>query len=231
MNTTSTRSNRRCFLRDTAGTLALAGLLGCHSPNNRAPAGVSRARLSRAEIARTVAEIERLAADYAGVPREDGAFLRLLVAASRATGVLEIGTAFGISAMWMALGLDETGGQLTTIDRDADRLAQARGNLAETRLADRVEFLLGDAHAVVPTLTGPFDFVLLRADKEGQVDYFQKLFPAKLTPSALLLTNGALSLAKWMPEYLALVQAHSDFDTVVLRTTAEDGFVVSRRRP
>jgi caffeoyl-CoA O-methyltransferase len=82
---------------------------------------------------------------------------------------------------------------------------------------------------VVPTLDGPFDFVFLDADKEGQADYFNKLFPKKLTHGALLVSHNAIRHRENMKEYLDLVENHSELDTVILSLTMEDGFAVSYR--
>jgi len=87
----------------------------------------------------------------------------------------------------------------------------------------------GDAHKIVPTLEGPFDFVLLDADKQGQVDYFKKLFPTKLTPGALLVAHNAIELKDMMEDYLKLIGNHPEFETVILSLTMQDGFAVSYR--
>src|SRR5512143_1783841 len=63
------------------------------------------------------------------VSEEDGRFLRVLVAASRARNVLEIGGAQGYSAIWIGLGLRQTGGRLTTIEYDPGRAKQAAENV------------------------------------------------------------------------------------------------------
>jgi hypothetical protein len=63
----------------------------------------------------------------------------------------------------------------------------AKKHVGQAGLLPRVTFKEGDAHQVLAALEGPFDFVLLTADKGGQVDYFNKLFPKKLLPGGLLL--------------------------------------------
>jgi len=152
------------------------------------------------------------------------------VKATQARNVLEIGTSHGYSAIWMGLALEETGGRLTTIEIDRARHDLARKHLGEANLAQRATLIRGDAHAEVPKLDGPFDFVFLDADKEGQVDYFHALHPRKLAPGAIIAAHNAIRQAGAMREYLALVRNHRDFDTVTVSATMDDGFCLSYRR-
>jgi predicted O-methyltransferase YrrM len=96
-------------------------------------------------------------------------------------------------------------------------------------LSQRITLIKGDAHAEVPRLEGPFDFVFLDADKEGQMDYFKKLYPRKLSPGAILAVHNAISQASSMRDYLDMIRKHPEFDTVVLSVTMDDGFCLSYR--
>jgi predicted O-methyltransferase YrrM len=176
--------------------------------------------------------MEAKGSQYWSVPRPDGEFLHLLVEATHAVSALEVGTSHGYAALWMGLALEQTGGQLTTIEIDPGRHALARRHVAEAGLSSRVRLLLGDAHRELARLSGPFDFVFLDADKEGQVDYFQKLYPGKLAPGGLLVVHNAIRQARSMRDYLDLVRQHPDFDSVIVSATMDDGLCVSyRRRP
>ena len=176
-----------------------------------------------------LAEMETKGRNMLSVPRKDGEFLRLLIKATRAKNVLEIGTSQGYSATWMALGLKETGGKLTTIEILPERAQLARKNLARAGLDKAITFHEGDAHKIVPTLAGPFDFVLLDADKQGHLDYFNKLLPDKITPGGLVLSHNAIELKDMLEDYLKTVGGHPQFETVILSVTLEDGFAVSYR--
>jgi len=129
----------------------------------------------------------------------------------------------------MGLGLEETGGRLTTVEMDGERYNLARRHVNEAGLSMRVTCLRGDAHMEMANLQGPFDFVFLDADKEGQVDYFQKLYPRKLVPGGILAVHNAIRQADSMREYLDMIRKHPDFDTVILSLTMDDGFCVSYR--
>src|SRR5918993_1523417 len=87
------------------------------------------------------------------VSEEDGRFLRVLVASTRAKQVLEIGAASGYSAIWMGLGLRQTGGRLVTIEYDAVRAREAADNVRRAGLQDVVTVVAGDAFKEVPKLS------------------------------------------------------------------------------
>ena len=93
-----------------------------------------------ADVTALLREIKAADADALAVSEEDGRFLRVMVASSRATRVLEIGGAHGYSAIWMGLGLRETGGRLTTIEFDLLKaLAENHGRvLSREQLLEKV---------------------------------------------------------------------------------------------
>jgi caffeoyl-CoA O-methyltransferase len=182
-----------------------------------------------ARMKRLLEEMDSKGQKFWSVPRKDGEFLHLLVKATRARRVLEIGTSQGYSAIWIGFALEETGGRLNSIESDRERAELARKNLSEAGLSSLVNVIRGDAHAEVAKLGGPFDFVFLDADKEGQVDYFRKLYPKKLAPGAVLLAHNAIRQASSMKDYLDMIQKQEDFDTVILSVTMDDGFCLSYR--
>jgi predicted O-methyltransferase YrrM len=218
---------RRDFLAAGGGVLWFAAST---RPGAAADAGPGPAIRDPAKLRRLLAEMDAQGHRYWSVPRKDGEFLHFLVKATQARNVLEVGTSHGYSAIWMGLALEETGGRLTTIEIDAARHDLARTHVSEANLSQRVTLVKGDAHAEVPKLAGPFDFVFLDADKEGQVDYLHKLYPRKLVPGAVVAVHNAIRQAASMRDYLDLVRRHPDFDTVIVSATLDDGFCLSYRR-
>ncbi len=180
-------------------------------------------------LQRLLEEMEAKGSQYLSVPRKDGEFLHLMVKAVRSKKVLEIGTSQGFSALWMGLALEETNGHLITIEIEKKLTGLARRHLSEAGLSHRVTCLTGDAHVEITTLEGPFDFVFLDADKEGQLDYFNKLYPKKLLPGGLMVVHNAIRYAHSMRDYLEMIQRHPDFDTIILSVTMDDGFCLSYR--
>jgi len=182
-----------------------------------------------AQLKRLLDDMDSKGHQFWSVPRKDGEFLHLLVKATRAKNVLELGTSHGFSAIWMGLGLEETGGRLTTIEIDRERYDLARRHVGEAGLSQRVNCIKGDAHVEVSKLEGPFDFVFMDADKEGQMDYFKKLFPKKLVPGGILLVHNAIRQTHSMRDYLEMIRNHPEFDTIILSVTMDDGFCLSYR--
>jgi predicted O-methyltransferase YrrM len=228
---TGHKYTRREFLKGTGGVLgiitAAAHLLpdiavaadGASSPPARNPV----------QLKRLLNEMDERGAAVWSVPRKDGEFLHLMIKATRAKNVLELGTSQGFSAIWMGLALEETGGRLTTIEIDAERHNEARRNIDRAGLSQRITLIKGDAHRGITKLEGPFDFVFMDADKEGQVDYFKKLYPKKLPPGAMIAVHNAIRQAYAMNDYLGVVRKHPDFDTVTVSATMDDGFCLSYR--
>ena len=93
------------------------------------------------------------------VSEEDGRFLRFLVVSSGAKNVLEIGGANGYSAIWIGLGLRETGGRLVTIEYDAARAKDAEANIKAAGLSDVVQVIVAIVSSTSVTstslITGP----------------------------------------------------------------------------
>lgn len=220
--------------RVLAGLVAVAATLAAVVPSPgeepASPPAPARAPGERdAALEAFIAELERLGGKKLNAPREDARFLNLLVKTAGAKRALEVGTSNGYSAIWIALGLEETGGRLTTVEIDPDRVKEAKTNLARAGVAGRVTCLEGDAHTVVRTLEGPFDFIFLDADKGGEKDYFDALFP-KLAPGGVILVHNAIRMKSMMREYLDVVTKHPELDTVTVSLTMDDGFCVSRRK-
>jgi len=231
MNTMS-HAKRRRFLKTTstaAGLLALAhGLRNWTGP--AAHGATPDAEKTHAAANSVLTDLEAKGGNFLNVPKPDGEFLRLLIKATRARNVLELGTSHGYSAIWLSLGLEETGGKMTTVEILSERIELAKKHVSQAGLSSRVTFREGDAHKIVPTLDGPFDFVFLDADKDGLMDYFQKLYPKKILPGGIIAVHNAISRKDAMKNYLEMIRQHPDFDSVILSLTMEDGFAVSYRK-
>ncbi|MFA4044598.1 MAG: hypothetical protein HZRFUVUK_001395 [Candidatus Fervidibacterota bacterium] len=172
-------------------------------------------------------QLEKMRGKYSNVPRSDGQLLNMLVKISRARNVLEVGTSNGYSAIWLCLALEETDGHLTTIEINPERVKLAEENLKQANLIHRATILEGDAHKIVPTLEGPFDFVFLDADKGREHDYFSYLYPKKLKRGAIIAVHNAIRMRQAMRQYLEMITSHDEFDTVMVSTTLDDGFAIS----
>src|SRR6185437_9009788 len=92
---------------------------------------------------------------------ETGRLLNILIKGARAQRILEIGTSYGYSTVWLAEAARATGGRVMTLDLAQYKQDYARERLARAGLAGEVEWHTGDALELLRKLPGPFDFVLL----------------------------------------------------------------------
>lgn len=123
------------------------------------------------------------------VPAVDGQTLHDIVVKRKYTRALEIGTSTGHSGIWIAWALSKTGGKLITIDIDEPRHREALKNFEAAGVSRFIDARLGDAHAIVPALEGPFDFVFSDADKDWYKNYLLAVLP-KLTVGGCYATHN-----------------------------------------
>jgi predicted O-methyltransferase YrrM len=118
--------------------------------------------------------------------------------------VLEIGTSNGYSTIWLAATIGPSGGRVTSIDKDPQKHALARENLAAVDLLRYVDLRLGDATEIAARLTGPFDCLFFDADRISAPKQLDLLLP-KLSLPGLLLADNALSHPDQIAGYLARI--------------------------
>ena len=141
--------------------------------------------------------------------------LSILVRSSRRTRLLEIGTSNGYSTLWLAWATRPLGGHVTSIDREADKLALADHNLRRAGLRGFVDLIQGEASQVVATLAGPFDCVFFDADRLSAPTQLA-LLESKLTADVFLLADNALSHPQELAAYLEAAQVLPQFEHLVI---------------
>jgi predicted O-methyltransferase YrrM len=225
---------RRAFLGTAGGVLGLLATSGggqAAGDARGAEGGPTKKVSADLAAAREKLLVEMEARRGIAVPRCDGEFLHMMVHVAAAKNVLEVGTYRGYSGIWLGLGLEQTGGRLTTLEIDPERVREATGNFRRAGLADRITIVQGDAHKTAKTVAGPFDLVFLDADKGAELDYFNSIFP-KLRPGGFILLHNAITSKQVMQPYLDMVSKHPEILHVVLSLSMRDGFSVSfRKRP
>lgn len=158
------------------------------------------------------------------VPPTDGRMLRLLVEAIDAKSVVEIGSSTGYSGLWLSLGLQKTGGRLTTFEYDSGRAAQARAHFKEAGVESFVTLIEGDAHINVKRLKGPVDLVFIDADKEGYLDYLRQMLPLVRSGGLILAHNISSSR-----EYVAAVTSDPNLETTFYMQGGGLGITLKKR--
>ena len=159
-------------------------------------------------------------ANLLAVSEEDGRFLRFLVVSSGAKKVLEIGGANGYSAIWMGLGLRETGGRLITIEYDAARAKDAEANIKAAGLADVVQVVSGDAFKAIPGLPGTFDLVFLDAWKKDYQRFFDRV-SLRLDNGGVFVAHNVVNKAVEMGDFLTTLRKHPGLRSAIVSPSGE----------
>jgi len=166
---------------------------------------------------RILAVLEEMNRDQRGmmnVPLKDGRFLRMLAEAIGAKHVVELGTSNGYSGIWWCLALKTTGVRLTTFEINQDRADLALANFKRAGVDGLVTLVQGDAHKTVASLKEPIDIVFIDADKEGYLDYFNKLLPLVRAGGLVIAHNIGPGMAD--PEYVQAITTHPAVETLFL---------------
>src|SRR5688572_497767 len=115
--------------------------------------------------------------------------------------VLEIGTYLGYSALCFAEGLAD-GGKVITLDVNEETNKVARSFVEKSEYADAIDFRLGPATEIIPTLDESFDIVFIDADKPNYSNYYNLVF-GKLRSGGFIIADNAKALAEFNQKVLA----------------------------
>ncbi len=173
-----------------------------------------------------------------------GKFLEILVRATGAKRILEIGTLGGYSTLWLARALPDDG-VVVTLELEPHHAQIAKQNLEAGGFADRVDLRIGPAAASLAALVqkhaAPFDFIFIDADKASYPDYLQ--WSLKLSrPGTLIVADNVVRDGKVIdPEnpdpniqgvrrFTEMVSAEPRLRATALQTVAGkgyDGFIIA----
>ena len=213
---------------------------GMRGPAGRGPGGPgagSQSSLDSSTLAKTPAEKKILSVlqdmrqnqsrGMMNVPPEDGRLLRLVTEAVGAKHVVEIGTSNGYSGIWLCLALQTTGGKLTTFEIDARRASLARENFKQAGVDNLVTLVEGNAHETVEKLKEPIDILFLDADKEGYIDYLNKLLPL-VRPGGLVLAHN-VGMRRQIQDYIEAITTNPELETVFYQQGGGVGVTLKKR--
>ncbi len=113
--------------------------------------------------------------------------------------ILEIGTAVGYSAICFSEYLQE-GGKIDTIEREEDRVEQAKENIKKAEVGNKVNILFGDAVEILPTLSDKYDIVFIDAAK-GKYPFFLKEALRMLNDKGIIIADNVLYKGYVMSDY------------------------------
>lgn len=119
-----------------------------------------------------------------------GKMLELFTKMIQPETILEIGTYTGYSGICLARGLKKNG-KLITLDINDELESMVRGFFEESGLGNQIDYRLGNALEIIPTLSGPFDLVFIDADKFNNATYFDLIID-KVRPGGIILADNVL---------------------------------------
>lgn len=155
--------------------------------------------------------------------------------------ILEIGTAVGYSAMCFSEYLAPEG-KIDTIERDEERIAEAKVNIQKVGVADKINIYEGDAVEILPTLDEKYDVVFIDAAK-GKYPFFLKEALRMLNPNGIILADNILykgyvmsdynkhkqrTAVRNLREYIKEVTENPNFETEILEVG--DGLAISKKK-
>jgi predicted O-methyltransferase YrrM len=153
---------------------------------------------------------------YRNVEPATAELLGVLVRASCALRVLELGTSNGYSTIWLADAAEATGGRLVSVDVDAARADLARENLRNARLEHRVELRTEDAALTLGQAgDAEWDFVFLDAERPAYPSYVGDLVRT-LAPGGVLAVDNVRSHEHELLEFTALIEAEQTLTQTVV---------------
>jgi predicted O-methyltransferase YrrM len=143
---------------------------------------------------------------YIGVPPEVGNLLYLTARAVNAKHVVEFGTSFGISALYLAAAMRDTGGHFIGSETEPSKIRVARENIDHAGLSQWAEIREGDALDTFQNLSVPTDLVLLDGWKDLYLPMLKLLTP-KLRKGSVIMADNIFTFKKGLAPYVAYMQS------------------------
>jgi predicted O-methyltransferase YrrM len=147
---------------------------------------------------------------------DTGRFINLVAGSLHAPNILEIGTSYGYSGIWLAEAARRSGGRVTTLELQDYKSKYARERAAEAGLAEYIEYRVGDAVSLIGDLKFKIDFVLLDLWKDLYIPCLEAFYP-KLNPGAIIVADNMLHPGgELMQRYADAVRAKPGITSVLL---------------
>lgn len=139
------------------------------------------------------------------ITKETGEMLNMILRLNNVKNMLEIGTSTGYSTIWCAEAISDNLGKIITIEQNPNKIKRANENFKKSELSDRILIKEGLAIKILSELNAQkkyqefFDFVLIDADKENIIQYFDLIFPM-VSANGIIITDNMLYPEKYRAE-------------------------------
>lgn len=174
----------------------------------------------KAELERFGATNDAKTRDVAGrmlnITRDTGELLGVLVRATVARRILEIGTSNGYSTLWLAEAANALGGSVATVELDDRKIALASATFSRCGLTSSITQIHDDAGRILrETTASAYDLIFLDSERAEYPEWWPHIRRA-LRPGGLLVVDNATSHAHELAAFVAIVKADSGFSTCLV---------------
>jgi len=158
------------------------------------------------------------------ITKDTGQFFNILLHSKKAKNMLEIGTSVGYSTIWCAEAIKQNSGRIITIEKEDNKIDRAKKNFSEAGVDDIIDIKQGIALDILKELhiqtefKSFFDFVLLDADKENTLNYFELVLPMTKVGGLIVIDNMLYpeKYQKEMEKVKQKIQTNSNIRTVLV---------------
>lgn len=155
------------------------------------------------------------------ITKETGELLNMILRLKNAKNVLEVGMSTGYSTIWCAEAISDNQGKIITIEQNPNKISRAKKNFEEAKVSQNITIKNGAAKKILLELsqqeyTEFFDFVLIDADKENVIEYFDLILPM-VSVGGVIITDNMLYPEKYkedMSKYAAHIKKHQNVRTI-----------------
>ena len=136
------------------------------------------------------------------ITKETGELLNMILRLKNAKNMLEVGTSTGYSTIWCAEAIYEQSGKIITIEQNPNKIKRAKENFQKAGITDTITIKKGLAIQILRELNLQkkykdfFDFVLIDADKENVIEYFDLILPM-VSVGGVIITDNMLYPEKY----------------------------------
>ena len=153
---------------------------------------------------------------YRNIEPESALFLAMQVRIQQSKKILEIGTSTGYSTLWLADAAQVTGGQVTTLEIDENRTQQAKAYAKELQVEQVISFWVGDAQSYLEKCPDQYDFILLDAERDAYLNYWEYLQNMISDQGGVLIVDNVISHSAEVKSFIAEVKKDHRFMTTTL---------------
>lgn len=156
------------------------------------------------------------------ITKETGELLNMILRIGKAKNILEIGTSTGYSTLWCAEAIIENQGKIISIEQNSNKINRAQKNFQDANVSEYISIMEGVAMEILRKLKSQsenkehFDLVLIDADKENVIEYFEMILPM-VSIGGVVVTDNMLYPEKYkqhMKKYSDHIKNNSNVRTI-----------------